>query len=57
MRDSDARPLDDRRDSGIVEDAAELTDSELECVIGGLARPWTEADADEWLVEPAAGLR
>jgi hypothetical protein len=36
--------------------SAELTEQDLECVVGGLARPWTETDVDEWFVEPAAGL-
>ena len=38
-----------------VASSAELSESDLECVVGGLARPWTEAEADEWL-EPAPGL-
>ena len=27
--------------------------ADLECVVGGLARPWTEDDADQWLSESA----
>jgi hypothetical protein len=30
----------------------ELSEADLECVVGGLARPWTESDPDLWLLEP-----
>jgi len=54
MFEANGRPLDDRHDREIVDPRAELSEADLECVVGGLARPWTEADADDWLVEPAS---
>jgi hypothetical protein len=35
---------------------AELSDDDLECVVGGLARPWTETGLDGWLVEPVKSV-
>jgi len=52
MQDVDARPID-RADLDSVDAAAELSEADLECVVGGLARPWTEHDGDEWLSESA----
>jgi len=51
MQDVDTRP--DRGDLDAVEAAVELSEADLECVVGGLARPWTEDDADQWLSESA----
>ena len=39
----------------LAEDA-ELSDDALECVVGGLARPWTESGLDGWLVEPVKSV-
>jgi hypothetical protein len=52
----------DRHDDTIVESSGELSEADLECVVGGLARPWTETDApvapagDDWVAEPIALL-
>ena len=54
MFEANGRPLDNQRDCEIVDARAELSEADLECVVGGLARPWTETDVDEWLVEPAS---
>jgi hypothetical protein len=54
MHEAENRPLDLGHDPQL-ESSAELSEADLECVVGGLARPWTEAEADEWL-EPAPGL-
>jgi hypothetical protein len=53
MQDLDTRPAADRADLNAVEAAVELSEADLECVVGGLARPWTEDDADQWLSESA----
>jgi len=48
--------VQDRRE--IVEARTELSEADLEFVVGGLARPWTERDVaagDDWLAEPAPG--
>jgi hypothetical protein len=50
MQDADGRPLDDPRTRVMVEPSPELSEADLECVVGGLARPWTESD-DEWMVD------
>ena len=39
-----------------VDPQGELSEADLECVVGGLARPWTETEADEWLVDAAVRL-
>jgi hypothetical protein len=50
MPETEGRPLE-RHD--IVDAGAELSETDLECVVGGLARPWTETDIDEWLIDTA----
>jgi hypothetical protein len=55
MHQGDGRLPDDRRGREIVEPPSELTEADLEWVVGGLARPWTETDTDEWL-EPTPNL-
>lgn len=47
----------------IVEPGGELSEGDLEFVVGGLARPWTESDvadggdvSDDRLVTPAISL-
>jgi hypothetical protein len=40
----------------LVDAHAQLSDDALECVVGGLARPWTETNLDAWLVEPAKSV-
>jgi hypothetical protein len=49
----DAPAVQDPR--GLVDNAGlpeiELSDDDLEQVVGGLARPWT--DGGEWLIDPA----
>ena len=55
MSEVDRRLVDLPHDRQIVDARAELSEADLECVVGGLARPWTEADADDWL-DPAPGL-
>ena len=56
MPDRDARPIADQHDHDIADPQRELSECDLECVVGGLARPWTELDADEWVVKPAVPL-
>jgi hypothetical protein len=53
MHDVDTRPATDRADLDAAKAAVELTEADLECVVGGLARPWTEDDTDQWLSESA----
>jgi hypothetical protein len=38
----------DQRTGGLQ---VELSEADLESVVGGLARPWTEAEPDEWILE------
>ncbi len=47
MQELDQRPpeLEPERDAPPA--GTELLDSDLECVVGGLARPWTDVDGDE----------
>ena len=54
MFEATGRPLDNQRDREIADPRAELSEADLECVVGGLARPWTESDVDEWFVERAS---
>jgi len=59
MRESNATQVEDQHRREIVEPGAELSEADLEFVVGGLARPWTESDGaagDDWLAEPAPGL-
>jgi hypothetical protein len=55
MQDADGRPLDDQRARAMVEPSTELSEADLECVVGGLARPWTESE-DEWIVDSSNAL-
>ena len=55
MQDANGRPLDDQRAGAVVEPPTELSEADLECVVGGLARPWTESD-DEWIVDSSTNL-
>jgi hypothetical protein len=52
--DEPASPSQPDRVAG--EPRGELSEADLECVVGGLARPWTEAEVDQWLVKQAATL-
>jgi hypothetical protein len=56
MFDTNGRPLENHDDREVIDPHAELSEADLECVVGGLARPWTENDVDEWLVESAPSL-
>jgi hypothetical protein len=56
MSEANGRPLDNQGDREVADPHAELSEADLECVVGGLARPWTENDVDEWLVESAPSL-
>jgi hypothetical protein len=57
MHDTDGRLLDDQRTREVIEPHGELSEADLECVVGGLARPWTEAEAAvDGLAEPALSL-
>jgi hypothetical protein len=47
--------IDEQR-TELAEAHAELSDDALECVVGGLARPWTESGLDGWLVEPVKSV-
>lgn len=52
MNHADIRVAESGDDRLVAESQAELSDTDLESVVGGLARPWTEADADVWMLEP-----
>jgi hypothetical protein len=54
MNDFDLRPAEPGNDQP-MERSRELSDTDLEWVVGGLARPWTEADPDLWL-EPVKSV-
>lgn len=56
MDERNGQPIDPKGDGEVVEPGAELSEADLECVVGGLARPWTEAEADEWIVESAPSM-
>ena len=51
MQEANGRLRDEPRIPESADTHAELSEADLECVIGGLARPWTEADPHEWLIE------
>ena len=53
MHTTDPRAASDASDVEPIDRGVELTEADLECVVGGLARPWQEDDADEWLSESA----
>jgi hypothetical protein len=56
MSEVNGRPLEIQDDREVIDPQAELSEADLDCVVGGLARPWTENDVDEWLVESAPSL-
>jgi hypothetical protein len=50
------RPQTDREIDTPVTADAELSETDLDCVVGGLARPWTDTAADDWLFEPVQSV-
>jgi hypothetical protein len=56
MSEVNGRPLENQGDREVIDPQAELSEADLDCVVGGLARPWTENDVDEWLGESAPSL-
>jgi hypothetical protein len=53
MNHFDVPPAESGNDVPVAGSQAELSEADLECVVGGLARPWNEGDPDAWQLEPA----